>query len=544
MEPSRDARHTATALAEPLSRVGDWGCVHSRVVTRIGIGDEEGQVRCATLGGFDPARTATTCRPGTPPRSRQITIAVLGAGIAGLVAGYELEQLGYDVVVFEADSRIGGRVFTRRFGDPDGPIAELGAMRIPANHHFALRYVEELGLRHRLRPFRNILSDPNNYLRIGSQLVRVRDAAAPLIRETERYAGENSYRRDTLLFIGWLHAMLRALGPRELREFGRGDARKMLALADRLDMAPFLHDDRVNFGAAFRAYPELRAVCNSRLESFLDDLIRESGIDMLTLTGGMAQLVDGFACRIRGPIHTGREIAGLDVRRDKVSVHLAGARSRSVLTYPIVLCTIPFSVLRGLPLTGVDADKLDAIATLDYGSGTKVALHCREAFWIRDGITGGGSAQGGLSRQTYYPDADADDSSVLLGSYTIAEDADVLGQLSEPVRHAVVTDELAELHPRLREPETVLETMSVAWGERRWHKGCVARRWGVTDAERARAAQRAACPQGRLFFAGEHCSISPAWINAGIESALSAVAQIDTFARRLTGDWSQVGESA
>jgi monoamine oxidase len=491
-------------------------------------------VRCARLGDFDPGWTATTSGPGVPPRGSRITIAVLGAGIAGLVAGYELERLGYDVVVLEADSRIGGRVFTRRFGGPDGPIAELGAMRIPTNHRFTMRYVDELGLRHRLRPFRNILSDPHNYLRIGSRLVRVRDAAAPLIRNTERYAGESFYRRDTLLFVGWLYAMVRALAPRELRELGRGDAKKMLALAGRLDMAPFVPDDRVDLGAAFRAYPELRAACSIRLENFLDDLIRESGTDMMTLTGGMAQLVDALAGRVRGPIYTGQEIVGLDVRRDGVSVHLAGARSRSVLTYPIVLCTIPFSVLRELPLTGLGADKLDAIATLNYGSATKVALHCREAFWVRDGIAGGGSAPGGLSRQTYYPDAGADDSSVLLGSYTIAEDADVLGELSEPVRHTVVTDELTELHPQLRNSEMVRETMSVAWGQRRWSKGCVARRWGVTDAERAHQVQRAACPQGRLFFAGEHCSIAPGWINAGIESALGAVAQIDAFARRLS----------
>jgi monoamine oxidase len=494
------------------------------------------------LAGVDPGRAATTSGPGAPPRGRRFTIAVLGAGIAGLVAGYELEQLGYDVVVLEADSRIGGRVFTKRFGGPDGPIAELGAMRIPADHRFTMRYVDELGLRHRLRPFRSILSDPNNSLRIGSQLVRVRDAAAPLIRDTERYSGENSYRRDTLLFVGWLHAMVRALAPRELRQFGQDDARKMLALADWRDMAPFIHDDRVDLGAAFRAYPEFRAACSSRLESFLDDLIRESGTDMLTLTGGMTQLVERFAVRIRGPIYTGREIAGLDVRRDGVRVRLACAWS-PVLTYPIVLCTIPFSVLRGLSLTGVSADKLDSIATLDYGSATKVALHCREAFWVRDGIAGGGSAPGGLSRQTYYPDAGTDDGSVLLGSYTIAEDADVLGQLSEPVRHSVVTDELVELHPQLRQPETVRETMSVAWGERRWNKGCAARRWGMTDAERAREVERAARPQGRLFFAGEHCSLSPAWVNAGIESALDAVAQIDTFARRLVSDRSHVEES-
>ncbi|MGB8202903.1 MAG: sugar phosphate isomerase/epimerase, partial [Pseudonocardiaceae bacterium] len=64
-----------------------------------------------------------------------------------------------------------------------------------------------------------------------------------------------------------------------------------------------------------------------------------------------------------------------------------------------------------------------------------------------------------------------------------------------------------------------------------------------TDAERAREVERAARPQGRLFFAGEHCSLSPAWVNAGIESALDAVAQIDTFARRLVSDRSHVEES-
>ncbi|MGH3753385.1 MAG: FAD-dependent oxidoreductase, partial [Pseudonocardiaceae bacterium] len=65
------------------------------------------------MGGVESGRAATASGPGAPPRGRRATIAVLGAGIAGLVAGYELERLGYDVVMLEADSRIGGRVFTR-----------------------------------------------------------------------------------------------------------------------------------------------------------------------------------------------------------------------------------------------------------------------------------------------------------------------------------------------------------------------------------------------------------------------------------------------
>lgn len=47
-------------------------------------------------------------------------VAVLGAGISGLVAAWELERLGHDVVVLEADTRIGGRVFTHRFAGSGG----------------------------------------------------------------------------------------------------------------------------------------------------------------------------------------------------------------------------------------------------------------------------------------------------------------------------------------------------------------------------------------------------------------------------------------
>src|SRR3954470_18939870 len=130
------------------------------------------------------------------------TIAVLGAGISGLVAAYELERLGHEVVLLEADARIGGRILTHRFAGDDGPLAELGAMRIPANHDLTLRYVDELGLRHKLRPFRNILTDPGNYLSIDAGHVRVREAAEALVRDTRAYANGGRPRRSTLLFLG------------------------------------------------------------------------------------------------------------------------------------------------------------------------------------------------------------------------------------------------------------------------------------------------------------------------------------------------------
>jgi monoamine oxidase len=77
-------------------------------------------------------------------------VIVLGAGLAGLSAGYELKRAGHDVRLIEARERPGGRVLTLRNFD-GGHYADAGAARIPDNHEWTLRYVKEFRLR--LLPF-------------------------------------------------------------------------------------------------------------------------------------------------------------------------------------------------------------------------------------------------------------------------------------------------------------------------------------------------------------------------------------------------------
>ncbi|MFL6467344.1 MAG: flavin monoamine oxidase family protein, partial [Pyrinomonadaceae bacterium] len=72
-------------------------------------------------------------------------VVVVGGGLAGLVAAYELSKLRYDVTVLEAQERPGGRVLTLRdFGD--GVYADAGAARIPDDHDLTHKYVREFGL--------------------------------------------------------------------------------------------------------------------------------------------------------------------------------------------------------------------------------------------------------------------------------------------------------------------------------------------------------------------------------------------------------------
>src|SRR2546428_2383970 len=73
-------------------------------------------------------------------------IIVIGAGVAGLGAGYELTQAGHEVAILEARARPGGRVHTIREPFSDGLHAEAGALFIPNNHHLTLKYTNLFGL--------------------------------------------------------------------------------------------------------------------------------------------------------------------------------------------------------------------------------------------------------------------------------------------------------------------------------------------------------------------------------------------------------------
>ena len=94
------------------------------------------------VAGVSLARTslasATTIFTSGPAKK----ILIIGAGMAGLSAGYELTQLGHEVTILEARMRPGGRVHTLREPFSDGLYAEAGAARIPDNHDLTLKYVK------------------------------------------------------------------------------------------------------------------------------------------------------------------------------------------------------------------------------------------------------------------------------------------------------------------------------------------------------------------------------------------------------------------
>src|SRR5262249_23730008 len=88
---------------------------------------------------------------GEPRHASGKRVVILGAGLAGLAAGWGLKNAGHDVTILEAQLHPGARLLTIREGLSDDFYAEAGAGRIPSTHTVTLEWVKHFGFE--LEPF-------------------------------------------------------------------------------------------------------------------------------------------------------------------------------------------------------------------------------------------------------------------------------------------------------------------------------------------------------------------------------------------------------
>lgn len=483
-------------------------------------------------------------------------IMILGAGAAGLVAAYELGKLGHDVTVLEARERIGGRIHTQRFSD--GSYNEIGAMRIAASHDYVHHYIDEVGLKEKVIPFTN--SVPENFLDIRGTVCRLaqgRKEIYPLF-ELSAFQHDTPDQYPGGAIFGWVTANTidtLTAAERDSLFAGRPDTDYLLYLAN-TSLGEYF-DTRVSADVKemIGSFTSLSVWWDKAVTMFIRDNIVGTGDHLTTIRDGMDQLTVRLADKVRANIRLDTEITGIKLCSEH-SVELRyldpqGQPHRD--QFDNVLCTIPFAVMRRLELDGLSISKMRAIRDMAYASATKVLLHCKERFWqSKYGIYAGGSISDHIQRQTYYPmdhaefapltqtsryhglfsstphtavtkskGSDDAEPGVLIGAYAWGRDSRRLGALQESERAEVVMNNIARFHPEIR--DYVIDSASIDWEQEKFSAGAFS---FLRPGQLHRLFPDAIKPEGRLFFAGEHCSTDQAWIQGSMISSLQAVYDI------------------
>jgi monoamine oxidase len=449
-------------------------------------------------------------RNGLPHTQRPQKVIVVGAGMAGLTAAYELLRAGHDPMILEGQHRVGGRVYTLREPFSDGLYAEAGAMRIPRRHELTVGYCDHFGLP--LVPF--TMGNPEAYYYLHGQRCRIREAAADPIR-----LGFPCHPHEA----GQTHGRLweAALEPLLARLHEHGDAAwdEIVAEYDHYSTREFLEACGWSEGAIemFGLLADQEALMNA---SFLELFREEAGgyyTDMVAIDGGLDRLPRAFLPALRGRVHFGAKMTALSQDETSVTVHFQTLAGRRSVTGDYALVTIPFPLLRHVEARGFSRAKERAIRQLHYDASAKIFFQCRRRFWEEDdGIFGGGTVTDLPIRVVYYPDHGRETGrGVLLASYTWSEDAQRWGSLSPADRLVQALDDLAEIHPQVVDEFEV--GASKMWHDDEFAGGAFAL---FDPGQQTLLYRDIIAPEGRVRFAGEHASLYHAWIQGAIESGL------------------------
>jgi monoamine oxidase len=484
-------------------------------------------------------------------------VTILGAGIAGLAAAYELEKLGHTVRIFEGSHRIGGRVWTHRFND--NTYGELGAMRIPSEHDYTLHYTKEMGLD--LRKFISAHQNLECYYDIRDTQIRMKDAPAHLYSKFQLSSKQKEDEKAPDMFGRTISDVFDSLSDEEKASLLTGDLdTDRLRDLDRLSLGEFL---RIHAGYDAS---ELIGISTS-LESFFDrattmllrEAIADPGETLYEIIGGMDLLPSKLEEKIRGPINLNTQVIGIH-KKENESIHITISKndnSPSVEECDFVICTLPFTMLRRINISpAFSPEKMLAIRNLGYSSSTKVLLHCSQRFWeTKYNIIGGASQTDQLIRAIYYPSDNAEEKEiispsqrystlysgqrsnifkpksdeisrgpgVLLGSYTWGHDARTMGSLNDNDRKNIAIRMISRFHPEITEKGMVDDHVSMFWDAYRWSAGSFS---FLFPGQQTTLYKHAIQPEGNIHFAGEHCSLYNAWIQGALVSALRAVEEI------------------
>lgn len=490
-----------------------------------------------------------------------VKIGIIGAGLAGMSAAFELRKTGADITILEAsDNRVGGRVYTHYFDRNRKYYGELGPMRIPVSHGTTWHYINMFNLITVPSSARN----PNNFIYSHNTRIRrdpdgsnIEQYLYPLYNLTEAEKNTSWNALNDYAFV----SPLKALSPDIRREL-------LQILPDyNPELHPYInHSIRQileGLGLSQGAITLLASVDSltgdSLASNYFENLNEEYSLDYMNIyriSGGMEYLPYAFYdsltstapkeyTQVSGTIGTctikfGHYVTGIyQISNNSITLRYDTRLVKDQMEeFDYVICAIPFSMLRTIDINPFFCNqKMQAIRELNYYNALKSAFFCKDRFWEEN--TDYGRMNGGYSttdlpiRSIFYPtdhlfcpdDADCSPGTpgVMTAAYNIGLDAVRVGGFGDRQRFNFIKRNVEEVHglPKGYLDKLVDDHKTINWNEEPYAKGAFS---SNLPGQLLNFGYDSLTPEynNRMFFAGEHTSSKHGWMQGALYSGMLA----------------------
>ncbi|GII66950.1 flavin monoamine oxidase [Sphaerisporangium krabiense] len=513
----RNGRLTRRAFVNMVGRAGGVGAAYGTMAAM----------------GLLPVPEAYAGRPDLARRGggRGVRVAVIGAGISGMVAALELSAAHYEVRVFEAQERVGGRIRTYRGGDTvvENDSAQrvdwdrdpnlyfnAGPARIPHHHEAILGYCRDFGV-----PLQVFVNDNRNaYFHDGDAFGGRPQRARRVINDTRGAVAELAARALRQDLDGEMSEEDLARVRDFLRNFGaldegyryRGSWSSGYAeppggptpgrLLEPLDLVEISKGTWLPWFAIFAERYDQQAT-------------------VMEPTGGMDAVAHAFYQRTRQFITLNAQVTRLQRLGSGARVTWRDRVTRRVRAWEAdhVIVTVP------LPVVGaIDNDFSPKVkAAVEAGGrlyipAVKIAFQSERRWWEQDHhIYGGISWTGRDITQMWYPSHGIHDrKGILVGSYIwTTEIGNSFAAMTPARRAAAAIADGEHLFPGYR--DLVRRPVSIAWSNVPFQGGAWAE-WGGDPDARRDVYPVLLPPDGPYWFAGEHMSHINGWQEGSIRA--------------------------
>lgn len=443
-------------------------------------------------------------------------IIIVGAGLSGLSAAWELIKAGHEVRILEARNRPGGRVSTIREPFAEGLYAEEGAAAYSNTYTNALRFIDEFGL----EKIPLALPDQAVIYHLNGKKLVVKPG------ETVEWPYDLKPEEQKLGPNGIVQKYILETLPPEIKEPQQWEKAPVVHL-DKLSLEKYLRQQGASEGAIklinntqwFAAVPG----DTSGLSMAVSDAGLFMGAAPFILKGGNDRLPREMAERMKDKINYGVEVKQINDNASGVTIGANKNGTASEFRADRVIVTLPLKVLEKVSFQpALSPQKMAAVKDIPVINLTRTYLQVEKPFWLENDLSGMAFSDLPVGTVTPLINQQAPgENPAILESIVAGPASTKMDEASSENNIEKIKKEMEKIYPGTA--EYFQKGHVKGWSKDPYALGGPS--WPAPG-DVTRHLRNLQMPQGNLHFAGEHTSVLRSTMEGALRSGARAAKEV------------------